>query len=89
MTRHDLRELVRRGLDATEGNYRLLLKVFGMPAQDYKRFMNFLAAHDCRVDFREFRNRGTELDTRPLTGHEGTIPPPARFFDHTAAASPR
>ena len=27
-----------------------------MPASDYKRFMNFLATHDCRVDYREFRH---------------------------------
>jgi two-component system, NtrC family, response regulator AtoC len=57
ITRHDIRELVRRGLGATQGNYRSLLKLFGMPARDYKRFLNFLAAHNCRVDFREFRPR--------------------------------
>ena len=55
VTRHDLRELVRRGLSTTCGNYRALVKLFGMPTKDYKRFLNFLAAHDCRVDFREFR----------------------------------
>ncbi len=55
MTRHDLRQLLRRGLMATRGNYRALLKLFGLPDSDYKRFMNFLAAHDCVVDFREFR----------------------------------
>ena len=26
-----------------------------MPGSDYRRFMNFLAAHDCGVGFREFR----------------------------------
>jgi transcriptional regulator with PAS, ATPase and Fis domain len=55
ITRHDMRELVRRGLAVTRGNYRALLKVFGLPTDDYKRFLNFLAAHDCRPDFREFR----------------------------------
>ena len=55
VTRHDLRELVRRGLATTCGNYRALVKLFRMPPKDYKRFLNFLAAHDCRVDFREFR----------------------------------
>ena len=55
VTRHDLRELVRRGLATTCGNYRALVKLFRMPTKDYKRFLNFLAAHDCRVDFREFR----------------------------------
>jgi DNA-binding NtrC family response regulator len=56
ITRHDVRELVRRGLSTTRGNYRALLQLFGIPAEDYKRFMNFLAAHGCRADFREFRN---------------------------------
>jgi DNA-binding NtrC family response regulator len=55
LTRHDLRSLVRRGLMVTHGSYRALLELFGMEPQDYKRFMNFLAAHDCTVDFREFR----------------------------------
>ena len=64
ITRHDLRELVRRGLATTCGNYRALVKLFRMPPKDYKRFLNFLAAHDCRVDFREFR-----------TGNEH-VPPP-------------
>lgn len=55
MTRHDLRQLVQCGLTTTRGNYRTLLKLFGMPDSDYKRFMNFLAAHDCGVDFHRFR----------------------------------
>jgi transcriptional regulator with PAS, ATPase and Fis domain len=56
VTRHDMRELVRKGLTITRGNYRALLRLFGMQAQDYKRFLNFLAAHECNVDFREFRH---------------------------------
>ena len=56
ITRHDMRELVRRGLTTTRGNYRALLRLFGMQAPDYKRFLNFLAAHECNVDFREFRH---------------------------------
>jgi transcriptional regulator with PAS, ATPase and Fis domain len=60
ITRHDVRELVRRGLSASRGSYRTLLHLFGIPAEDYKRFMNFLATHDCRADFREFRNANPE-----------------------------
>jgi transcriptional regulator with PAS, ATPase and Fis domain len=56
VTRHDMRELVRRGLSTTRGNYRALLRLFGMNPVDYKRFLNFLAAHDCTVDFRAFRS---------------------------------
>jgi len=55
ITRHDLRQLVRRGLAETRGRYKALLTLFGMPDNDYRRFMNFLAAHDCSVAFREFR----------------------------------
>ena len=64
MTRHDMRELVRKGLSTTRGNYRQLLKLFGMANQDYKRFLNFLAAHDCGADFRAFRH-GTAEAQRP------------------------
>ena len=64
ITRHDMRELVRRGLSTTRGNYRALLKLFGMSSQDYKRFLNFLAAHQCGADFREFRH-GTVEPQRP------------------------
>ena len=56
ITRHDIRELVRRGLRTTRGSYRGLLPLFGMEPQDYQRFHNFLAAHECKVDYREFRN---------------------------------
>jgi hypothetical protein len=55
ITRQDLRDLLRRGLSSTRGSYRALLELFGIPASDYKRFMNFLSTHDCRVDYREFR----------------------------------
>ena len=55
ITRHDVRELVRRGLHATRGSYRGLLALFRIDPRDYQRFHNFLAAHDCKVDYREFR----------------------------------
>ena len=55
ITRHDLRELVRRGLRESRGRYKSLLTLFGMSGDDYRRFMNFLAAHDCSVAVREFR----------------------------------
>jgi DNA-binding NtrC family response regulator len=67
ITRHDLRELMRRGLTVTRGNYRALLKLFGMSSREYKRFLNFLAAHDCRVDFREFRTGSPDSRRRSRT----------------------
>ena len=71
MTRHDLRELLRRGLTTTRGNYRALLTLFGLPESDYKRFMNFLAAHDCVVDFREFRGGASKTGTLLPAGGPG------------------
>ncbi len=55
ITRHDLRELIKRGLRVTQGNYRAVLPLFGVDEGDYKKFMNFLGTHRCLVDFREFR----------------------------------
>jgi DNA-binding NtrC family response regulator len=65
ITRHDMRELVRKGLSTTRGNYRALLKLFRMSNQDYKRFLNFLAAHDCGADFRAFRHGSAEAQRPP------------------------
>jgi transcriptional regulator with PAS, ATPase and Fis domain len=78
ITRHDIRELVRRGLSVTRGNYRGLLELFRMPPEDYKRFMNFLTTHGCRADFREFRSPNATVSTAvrpvraPLPPLEGT-----------------
>jgi DNA-binding NtrC family response regulator len=83
ITRHDVRQLVSLGLAATRGNYRALLKLFGMPPSDYKRFMNFLAAHDCVVDFREFRTPSAATGAAPKSirmpfNVQDPIPPPSR-----------
>lgn len=65
LTRHDIRELVSRGLSHTRGNYRALVRLFGMPDSDYDRFHNFLAAHSCKVDFRTFRTGTPVAASRP------------------------
>jgi transcriptional regulator with PAS, ATPase and Fis domain len=70
ITRHDMRELLRRGLNATRGNYRSLLPLFRMPKSDYKRFLNFLAAHDCGIDYREFRNASPDTPA----SHQRPVP---------------
>jgi hypothetical protein len=74
ITRHDLRELVRRGLSVSRGNYRSVLELFGMPSADYKRFMNFLSTHDCRADYREFRTAKSDL-TRSQRSIAPLLPP--------------
>ena len=58
LTRSDVREVVSRGLTETNGNYRAVLPLLGIAADDYKKFLNFLATHDCAVDYKQFRSRG-------------------------------
>jgi DNA-binding NtrC family response regulator len=65
ITRHDIRELVKRGLRDTKGNYRAVLRLFGMPESDYHRFHNFLTAHACKVDFRNYRTGVDVPNARP------------------------
>ncbi len=55
LTRSDIRQLVTRGLRETRGNYRSLVPFFNMPADDYKRFLNFLKKQGCHVAFQPFR----------------------------------
>jgi len=79
LTRADLRQLVAKGLTASGGNYRGVLRLFGMPDADYKRFLNFLSSHDCTVDFRDYRpsTRGTTLGgADPLFAPVAAAPAP-------------
>jgi len=55
LTREDLRALLRKGLQQAGGNYKVLVQLFNMPAEDYKRFLNFLRKHDCQIPFQGFR----------------------------------
>ena len=55
MTREDLRAIITRGLTQTRGNYRLMLQLFNMPADDYKPFLTFLGKHQCKMPFFQFR----------------------------------
>jgi DNA-binding NtrC family response regulator len=55
LTRHEIRELVRLGLEHTRGNYKLLVTSFNMPPEDYKKFLNFLRKYQCHVPFQGFR----------------------------------
>jgi DNA-binding NtrC family response regulator len=47
LNRRQVKQVIRRGLDEA-GNYRNLLEVFGLPASDYQRFMDFLRHHDLK-----------------------------------------
>jgi len=55
LTRNDLRRIIEVGLEQTNGNYRLVVALFNMPGEDYKRFLGFLRKHNCHLPFQRFR----------------------------------
>jgi DNA-binding NtrC family response regulator len=55
ITRGNVRDVVRKGLEEARGNYKIVAKMFNMETRDYKRFLNFLRKHDCQVPFKEYR----------------------------------
>ena len=57
LTKADVREIIRRGLEQTQGSYRKLVELFRLPQADYKRFLAFLSQHDCHLPFHEFRDQ--------------------------------
>jgi transcriptional regulator with GAF, ATPase, and Fis domain len=55
ITRANVRELLRKGLQESRGSYRQVTRLFNMDPRDYKRFLNFLRKHDCQLPYRDFR----------------------------------
>jgi transcriptional regulator with GAF, ATPase, and Fis domain len=67
LTREDVREVVRLGLEQTRGNYKILVGCFNMPSQDYKKFLSFLRKYQCHVPFQGFRMMPSlPRETRPV-----------------------
>ena len=64
ITRANVREVVRRGLEEARGNYKIVARLFNMEARDYKRFLNSSASTTAR-----FRSKNI--------GETGAEPPPA------------
>jgi DNA invertase Pin-like site-specific DNA recombinase len=60
ITRANVRDLVRRGLEETCGSYRVVARMFNMEDGDYKRFLNFLRKHDCQLPYRDYRLQSTD-----------------------------
>ena len=67
LTRTDLRRIIQIGLETTNGNYRLLVELFNMSTQDYKRFLSFLRKHDCHLPFQRFRAVPARLQSGSAT----------------------
>ena len=56
ITRSDVREVVRRGLEQTDGgSYKMVAERFNLEPPDYRRFLSFLRKHDCLLPIREHR----------------------------------
>ncbi len=55
ITRANVRDLVRKGLEESRGNYKIVTRLFNMDIRDYKKFLNFLRKHDCQLPFKEYR----------------------------------
>jgi transcriptional regulator with GAF, ATPase, and Fis domain len=57
LTKNQVEHLIRQGLERTGGSYKKMLRLFGLPDSDYKRFMDFLRRHHCNIDFRGYRKK--------------------------------
>ena len=55
ITKQNVREVVRKGLEEARGNYKIVARLFNLEPGDYKRFLNFLRKHDCQLPFKEYR----------------------------------
>ena len=55
ITRGNVRDVVRKGLEQARGNYKIVARLFNMGQREYKRFLNFLRKHDCQLPFKEYR----------------------------------
>jgi len=55
ITKTNLRDLVRKGLQEAKGNYKIVTRLFNIESRDYKKFLNFLRKHDCQLPFKEYR----------------------------------
>jgi transcriptional regulator with PAS, ATPase and Fis domain len=72
LTRHDLRAIVSRGLEETRGSYKLLVGLFNLPPNDYKRLLSFLRKYECHMPFQRFRSVPVrDLDSRSANSSWG------------------
>ncbi len=55
ITRGTMCDLVRKGLEQSRGNYRIVTRMFNMDVDDYRKFLNFLRKHQCLLPFRDYR----------------------------------
>jgi DNA-binding NtrC family response regulator len=64
VTRDDMRKIVRKALELTQGNYKLVVQMFNLPQTDYKRLLNFLRKYQCHLPIQELRALPSQ--TKPM-----------------------
>jgi transcriptional regulator with PAS, ATPase and Fis domain len=64
ITRSNVRDIIRKGLLDARGNYKIVARLFNMPSEDYKKFLNFLRKHNCQLSFREYRENTGAIASR-------------------------
>jgi two-component system, NtrC family, response regulator HydG len=79
LTRDDLRAVVRKGLERTSGNYKVMVELFNMQADDYKRFLGFLRKYQCHMPFQQFRSAASSRDAQKSTNEPAAPTPPGRM----------
>jgi DNA-binding NtrC family response regulator len=79
LTREDLRAIVARGLEQTHGSYKGLVQLFNLGPHDYKRFLNFLRKHGCRLPFQGFRAAPISISPARLREAGGNDRPVAKY----------
>lgn len=55
ITRSNVRDLIRKGLEDSRGNYKIVARLFNLAPGDYKKFLNFLRKQECQLPFKEYR----------------------------------
>jgi len=68
ITKTDVRDLIRKGLEESRGNYKIMLRLFNMDPGEYKKFLNFLRKHECQLPFKDYR-RVESLSARVLSSN--------------------
>ena len=90
ITRAELSALVDRGLQETRGSYRALVRLFNLPADDYKRFHAFLYQQNCNLPVGPYRNGSISKSFGPrYTGTTASPTPMLRLASRMRARRAR
>jgi DNA-binding NtrC family response regulator len=54
-----VQEIIKLGLERSQGRYRNLLPDFHLDSSEYTVFMNFLRKHACQVDYKPYRQQAS------------------------------